>query len=218
MKKNLSRPTYLLIVLLALAGCTTAAERQYQQIIENTQTASTEYKNCTSTVYNSPEASPYREHISDPRNVTLDQMMDSSKATSEQIAAIKATYPKIAECRNALFTKLSTATPTIAVVFADAWQQSDAALIELIQQKTTWGKYVSTSRDIEMAWLKQLTEETQKILSGLQRSYENELAQRQAAINAMMQYLQTQEMINAMNKPVITNCSGFGNSVNCISQ
>jgi hypothetical protein len=42
-----------------------------------------------------------------------------------------------------------------------------------------------------------------------------------AAANALGEYsrtLQTQQMINAMQRPVTTNCTALGNNVNCVSQ
>ena len=45
------------------------------------------------------------------------------------------------------------------------------------------------------------------------------LARRQAAAQAIAQWAQTQQVINAMNRPVTTNCTNLGSGiVNCVSQ
>jgi hypothetical protein len=62
------------------------------------------------------------------------------------------------------------------------------------------------------------TAEGQRITAGLERQHENELARRQAAVNALARWSQTQQMIDAANRPVITNCTRFGDSTNCLSR
>ena len=44
------------------------------------------------------------------------------------------------------------------------------------------------------------------------------MARRQAAANAMTQYFQTQQMIDNMNRPVVTNCNQMGTMVNCVTR
>jgi phage terminase Nu1 subunit (DNA packaging protein) len=64
-----------------------------------------------------------------------------------------------------------------------------------------------------------LQAEERRIVSGLERSHEAELARRQAAAQAIAQWAQTQQVINAMNRPVTTNCTNLGSGiVNCVSQ
>jgi hypothetical protein len=63
--------------------------------------------------------------------------------------------------------------------------------------------------------LKEATIAGQNIQNNLQQSHQAEIAQRQAAANSMMQYYQTQQIINNMNRPINTTCTGFGNMVNC---
>ena len=58
----------------------------------------------------------------------------------------------------------------------------------------------------------------QIIFAGLERQHESELARRQAALDAMARWAQTQQVINAINRPVITNCTRAGNFTNCMSQ
>jgi hypothetical protein len=57
-----------------------------------------------------------------------------------------------------------------------------------------------------------------RVVVGLQQEHDAEMARRQRAAEALAAWAQTQEMINAANRPVITNCSGFGNMVNCVSR
>ena len=64
-----------------------------------------------------------------------------------------------------------------------------------------------------------LQAESQRIVAGLEQSHQAELARRQAAAQAIAQWAQTQQAINAMNRPVTTNCMNLGSGmVNCVSQ
>src|SRR5215469_12381362 len=77
-----------------LAGCATAAQRQYQAIVTGNKALGVEAKACTLAVCNAPEAAPLRPHIPyDPREATLAQLSDASFATGPEIAAIELLYP-----------------------------------------------------------------------------------------------------------------------------
>ena len=176
-------------------------------------------KNCSEAVWNSPESAPIRPHIPfDLKDATLDEMMDSSKPTPEEIAAIKAVHPQLVACRNTFLDKVNTTTSTIAAVFVENWNARDSLLIQLLQHEITWGKYITDGRTLATEEKKKILAEAQRIDANLQHSHEADMAQRQVAAKAMTDYLQTQEMINAINRPVTTNCTGFGNSVNCVSR
>lgn len=54
--------------------------------------------------------------------------------------------------------------------------------------------------------------------AGLEQQHEAELARRQAALDAMARAAQTQQLINAVNRPIMTNCTNLGSGmVNCTS-
>jgi hypothetical protein len=182
------------------------------------QAAVAELKTCLAGVYALPEADPLRDRMSlDTRDTTLDQLTDKTKATPEQIGAIKFLHPKAGQCRKVALEKIELVEPGAATIFAEEMNKSETALIQLIEGNTTWGAYNAARKENIAAATPKLVAEHQQMMNGLQRSHEAELAQRQAAANAMQEYFQNQQMINAMNRPVMTNCTGFGNSVNCIT-
>jgi hypothetical protein len=209
----------IVTAVLALAGCATAAQQQMHNIHETVLAAHDQLKTCLAAVHESPEAEQLRDHLPpDLRSATLDQMMDKSKVTPEQIAAIKLIHPKTAECRKIFLDQIDPVLPSIAAIYADEMQQGDARLIELLQGKITWGTYITDGKETGVAFKPKIDAEWQKIAGGLERSHEAELAQRQAAANSLMQYYQTQEMIDAVNRPQINTatCTGTGNTVNCV--
>jgi hypothetical protein len=62
-----------------------------------------------------------------------------------------------------------------------------------------------------------IAETDRQYVAGLEASHDAELARRQTAANALMQWSQQQQLINAATRPVTTNCTRFGSSVNCTS-
>jgi len=202
-----------------LAGCATQAQRQAQTIATNTRATVAQLEACVLAIYNSPEAEPLRPHLPfKVQEATLQQMTDTSKATDEQVNAIFALHPKLQACRQVELQNLATATPSVVPILVSAFNKDDESLIDLIQRKVTWGDFIRQLKSISLEAQRELTDEGQRIKSNLQRSHEAELAQRQAAANALAQFAQTQALINSMNRPVMTNCTGVGNTVNCVTR
>ena len=96
--------------------------------------------------------------------------------------------------------------------------KGEDSLIDLIQKKQSWGAHVRRVRDATIEGIAELQAEERRVVAGLQQLHEAELAQRQRAAEALGQWAQTQQVINAMNRPVITDCNAFGGMVNCVSR
>ena len=213
------RVAALLLTVALLAGCTTAAQRQYQAIKSNNQSALQDLQTCAMAVYNSPELAPLRRHLPfKPTDATLEQLTDASLATDEEIRVILEEHPKLQSCRQHTMDQISQTTPTAVPIFLGIATKSEDSLIDLIQKKQSWGAHVRRIRDVTIAGAAELQAEGQHIEAGLQQSHEAELGRRQAAADALVHYSQTQQIINNMNRPVITNCNRFGGMVNCVSQ
>lgn len=212
-----------LMILVGAAGglvaCATAAQRQYQTMSSNAKAASQAVRECTLAVYNAPESASLRVHF--PFNVnmaSLEQLSDTSLISEEEKQAVLNEHPKLQACREAFLTQLSQTTPSIAAIIADAYAQSENSLVDLLQKKQSWGDHLRRVKSITADTKIRTTEESQKIVAGLNRSHEAELTRRQAASAALMQYYQTQQIINNMNRPVVTNCTAFGSMANCVTQ
>ncbi len=64
----------------------------------------------------------------------------------------------------------------------------------------------------------QLVPEGKRIDADLEQSHEAELARRQAAANAIAQFVETAAEINALSRPVVTTCNTYGNSATCVTR
>jgi hypothetical protein len=207
-----------LLVMALAGGCETAAQRQVVHMRANADGAMQAFRMCGQSAYEQrPEI--LRKHV--PLNVadaTLAQLSDRSIATDDEVQALLAHYPPIQSCRKTFLDQLARSHPSIAAILASGYTRADGSLVELIQKKKTWGSHVQTLKEESASASKEIVAENQRIAAGLSQSHQAELAQRQAAANAFSQYLQTQQLIQSMNRPVVTNCTRFGSATNCISQ
>jgi hypothetical protein len=217
--KDTKRVAIVIAVSLLAGACATAAQRQYQAMATNGQSSSQSLQACVRPVWDAPENAPLRARM--PFKVidaTLQQMSDKDFASDEEIQTILVVHPKLNSCRQAFLTQLSQTSPSISVLYASTFADNEHHLIDLIDKKERWGEYVRGAKQRVTELQLRLTQESQRITAGLDQSHQAELARRQAAANAMSQYLQTQQIINNMNRPVVTNCNQFGNMVNCVSR
>jgi len=197
-------------IVVMLAGCSpsppTTAQREYQAMVSNAQTAAQTFRSCSDAVYNSSQFAPIRAHY--PESVvqaTPQQLADQDYATGSEIKTILQAHPQFAACRTDYLNQLSQPTPTLATIETAAFAQMQNKLIGLIQKKLTWGQFLRQLQDITRQSSRQFSAEAQRIAAGLEQSNEAELARRQAAADAYLQYQQTQQIINNMNSSVNTN-------------
>lgn len=203
----------------ALAGCATQAQRQALAIKENNTNANLQYSACARSLYSSAEADPIRSHT--PMNATdatLAQLADSSMASPSEIQAILSVQPRLKECQRTALTQLSTSTPSLVPILAKSYSALDDNFLSLVQRRITWGEFNKRRRDSAAGTQLALQQAGRQIAGELREMHRDEMAQRQAAAEAFAQWAQTQQLINAMNRPVITNCNRFGSNVNCVTQ
>jgi hypothetical protein len=207
------------VVLLLLAGCATAAQREYQAISTGNKAIVDQAKVCVSAIYDSPDAAPLRGHYPvDPRDITLAQLSDTTMATPVEIAAIEAVHPRVQQCRKAVLDGLVNTLPGLVPVLTREYSGADDDLILLIQRKLPWGELTRRRRDRYATFQAAATAESQRVTANLQQQNEAELARRQAAAAAFAQWAQTQQAIDAMNRPVTTTCTASPGFANCVSR
>lgn len=176
-------------------------------------------KVCSAAVYNSPEYVLLRPHI--PfilTDASLQQLSDQSTASADEISAILLVHPMTQECRRAYLNELSQSEPSLVPIVTGEYVKREDVLLTLIRRRISWGEYIREARDRAVKTQGELVAENRRVVAGLERENEAEIAQRQRAAAALAAWAQTQEIINAANRPVITNCSGFGSMINCVSQ
>jgi hypothetical protein len=201
-----------------VSACATRAQRQAQAITANNQSAIQQLRACADAVRHSPEYAVIGPHMNLHGGPTLEQMTDNTFATDKEIQAIFLTHPKVRACEEAFLHQIAQTTPSIVPIYTKFIAANDDLLVDLVQKKITWGTLARTQMDRGPELEAELAAEYQRINEGLYQENEAELAQRQAAASAMAQYYQQQQMIDALNRPVITSCTKFGYPTNCVSQ
>lgn len=210
---------YALGALVLLSGCATRAQREFQSISANNQAASVQYRTCVTAIYNSPEAAPLRARTPlQADEATLAQLADSSMANRDEIQMVYALHPRLKECQRAVLTEFSKSTPAFVPILAKDFGRLDDDILSLVQKKAAWGEFNRRRRDSAVATRSAIQEAAQAVTTELRQMHRDEMAERRAAADAIAQWAQTQQVINAMNRPVFTNCNRFGATVNCVTQ
>lgn len=213
------RAVYCLFLAALLVGCATPAVRQFQAMRAHAQRDAAELKACTNVVYNSPQYAPLRSHLPlDANDISLEQLSNETYASPAEIQAIFSTYPQMQACRKTFLSGVTKGEPSLVPIFIADYYKLDDNILLLVQRKITWGDYLHRIRDLAANTRAALQSEDHRVVAELRRENDAEIAQRQRAAEAFAAWAQTQEMINAASRPVITNCSGFGNIVNCVSR
>lgn len=217
-KKAIKQTVSVLAVAGLIAGCATAAQRQYQTMASNIQSASQKLQACSQAEYNSAEYEPLRKHIPLSINhATLEQLADRNLVSDEEIKVIFETHPKFQSCRQEFLDQISQTAPTMGPIFVITWSKHEISLVDLIQRKQSWGDHLKRVKEAANEGLAQIATENQRIMAGLNQSHEAELSRRQVAADAFRQYNQTQQVINSMNRSVNCTSNRVGNQTftNC---
>jgi hypothetical protein len=220
----LSMRSMCVFATLTLSAYATQAQRQANVIHDNADEIGTELQACLVQSNDFPEYSVLRRHAPE-RGMppSMEQLTDRSTVTAAETQALYIAHARASQCRQHELQALMPVLPTVASILASAYAQREDNLIDLIQGKTTWGEYTRRQRDLDNDSRQRIIDEQQRIFAGLEQSREAELSRRQAAAASFSQYMQTQQMIETMNRPAITipkvtTCSAYGNTANCITQ
>jgi hypothetical protein len=203
---------------LFLCGCATQAQRQYQAMATTDKAASEKVASCAAAVYNSPEAAVLRPHMPlKPVDTTLQQISDLSIINDQEIQAILVTHPLVQECRKVYLADISQSTPSLVPIYTAFYNRGEDDLLALMRKQLTWGEFAKKRRDDATESQAAVQAEGRRIVEGLKQDNAAELAQRQRAAEAITQWAQTQQMINALNRPTFYTMPPVQNSVNCMS-
>jgi hypothetical protein len=209
----------LLAVVAVLTGCATAAQRQAQQSGVAIREAMTQFKACVVPILDKPEYAPLLVHTPDidTGQHTMAQLTDETIPSVEDARLFGARFDDSNPCRSRLLTALSTARPDVVPILARSYTHGSAIVVLIVERKITWAEAARRSQENSDNLREQLTLADRQWIADLNASHQAELAQRQAASSALMQWSEQQQLINSINRPVQTNCSHMGAVTNCTS-
>ena len=237
---------FMTVCCLAMVGCQTMQQQPQQsqaqieqgRIQTSLRTADANFKACQSEVekselYSRVIKEVFFEKDDSPNKFSL--LANKNKPTSEQIELVKDAMPLITKCRATVLEGLRN-TPFM-VVTLKYYNALDAMYIKTIRGELTIGdaneEKVKASSVRKIEWEQAGIELDTK----LRAMHESEMSGRMQAAAAMMPYLMQQQnqqfqqqmlyqqqMQNIMNNrpvltaPTTTNCSTFGNQINCTTR
>lgn len=213
-----------------------------EQVAEKFKVGKSKHDSCKETQKASPTYIRFRsEIISDPTDANrFNLITNSAYPTSEQVEFLKRAMPEITQCRKYRL-EATTGTPIWSVEMKMI-NSLDDLYIKLMKQEVTIGeantRALQIYREVEAEWNKALDGMREKF----HRDQNDEIQARRQAAAAMLPYLmqqqqqqqnllllqqqsmyqqQMQSIIN--NKPVLTspsttNCTTFGNQINCTTR
>lgn len=204
--------------LLVLTACATAAQRQVQQVSSALGDAAVAMDACVAASINKPEFAPLLPHTVRPNTgPTVAQLTDEQLPTPEEAMLLARRHDEISGCRQTTLRVLSSAMPTVLPVFLDSWEKDTANMVQLVERKISWAEATRRWEALKLEATKALTAASQQYLAEMDVLHREELARRERAADALLQWSLEQQLINAANRPVVTNCTRIGNMVNCTS-
>jgi len=209
----------LACLLAVLAGCATAAQHQAQQAGTATREAFAQLKACVVPIIDKPVYAQLLAHTPDldTGQPTMAQLTDETIPSVEDARLVAARFDDLRPCRAGLLITLSAVRPDAFPIFGRAFANGAATTALIVERKITWAESARRTQENMGSLREQAASADKQWIADLNTSNQAELAQRQAASNALMQWSQQQQLINAVNRPVQTNCMHTGSFTNCTS-
>lgn len=223
----------LFITTMALVGCATNAENQYESINKGLTDINAQVEQCFAGIDNNSSYNIIRNYLPISNSGETIEMLSNQKIPTQQESKVLTSLANdMKKCRNIRTSgqyKISNALGSISQENSD---RKDALYVSLIQRKITWGEGVKQLKQINSDSAQKEAIAFANIQGGLQNQHNAEIAQRQRAAmvmqnagyqmqqNAYQQQMlyQNQQVINNMNRPINTTCNSFGSTVNCTSR
>lgn len=207
---------------MGLAGCQTAAQLRVAEVEKEATASKASADICVRAVNSKAEFQTIFGHVSKIGTPSLAQLADQSKISDTDLVTYLAWQEDLQPCRKARLESFRKIDGSVAEAFSDYLSEANVARIELIQRKINWGEFLTKMVGVDTRARTNMQAARQSMMSQLDQQHQQEIGRRAAmaaAISAASQQVQEnnlrQQQINYLNRPVNTNCTRFGNQVNC---
>ena len=194
--------TASLVCLYILSGCATQATHEYNRI--NTQLIHTKkvFLSCqNNTMVNTQVYKRLNKILIMDTNKETKRLFKLSidrNVTEEESKDILEYAELKEECRKPFIDELKKAHQDFAMVIAEAYADSDAKIVKVLQKKITIGESnqqtIDTSHRAKQKW----TEVERRVISQLKSSHQTEIAQRQRFNDAVQRWNYQQQLLNTL--------------------
>jgi hypothetical protein len=215
-----------LLLIFGFLGCSTVAQEKAAYIGQNLATIIIKFDTCTHTVVNNPNYQGVvdRLGLKNLPHYTRAQLSDEGFANDEEFSSLIKYHNETAICRQQLIMDYMTVDPGAIPILTEYWQAYDCVLVDLITRKVTFGEANKKHAALLSAFILKVHAHYSQVVRDLAAAHDGDMQQRPSAFLALSQWFQQQQMlmqnqqlINAVDRPVITNCYRVGNSVQCTS-
>lgn len=198
---------FAIFACLLLISCQTMAQRQAASIRKNFADAVQNARNCRLNIYATPAYWGIAKHapLFEDQSPRLDQLADEGVPKDEDIKTIIAVHNELEPCRVQLIKSLWTTIPGFVPILVQYYHSRELVTVDLIQRKITWGEYNKRHMALVDEYKIKAQAFDDQLVRELSASHQAELAQRQAALNALSQWsyqqqvlMQNERLINSM--------------------
>jgi hypothetical protein len=208
LKLRLGRSSLAVIVLI-LAGCSTAAHRQAQQPGWAAQEAWAQFKTCVKSVIDEPEYAGLLVHSLDLDTMqpATGQLIDETIPSEQDARLFAARFDETNRCREELLMAVAIPRPDLAPILADEFIQAGAIALLIVERKVTWAEAAQRSKVLSGDLRQRIAAADLQWMVDLNPFHQADMAQLQAAAAQSQQ----QQSIDAAQRPVVTNGTGSAN-------
>lgn len=215
-----------LLLILAVGGCATAAEKEGNRMRGELQRTVAFAKPCFDALDARVEQGPLKDKMppTGQNTASLALLSDNTKPTAEQAQYLFALHAEMQQCRKLVLENIGAVHPSLVTLFADAYAAQDQRYVRLVNRQITWGENAQAATAAKADFQNRATVAVQRIDQQLANAHAYEVQQRQQAAQALMvwgmyqQQLELQrQAIAASTRPTMTTCNYVGRQLQCTS-
>jgi hypothetical protein len=207
------------LISILLAGCATQAQMQAEELQSSLNRITQEATACYQAAFSDPDVQILREktplEVRTNSSPSLAMLSDKSYISDAEADASFKLHAMVTPCRNKMVESLQQSAPMYVPVVVGHYVRSDETLVKLHNKEITWGQANEASQVEKYRYISESQAIDQKVAAGLSNAHSQEMAQRQAAANALQNWAYQQQVISSLNRTRYTNCTYIGGTMNC---
>jgi hypothetical protein len=220
------RQLITLITALIVAGCATQAQHQYENITTQYNSAMSAMNSCFVPLLSSPAVRRLENKFilenDDPN--TVQKLADKSYADDSDVKDIIEFSVIRKPCYKLAIEKFSLVHPEYVASLAKVFTEADIDLAMAVNRELEIGELNRRTLERVNRWQVEFGQISQRITSQLNQAHQYESQQRQKAAQMLQTWAyqqqelySQQQILNAINRPYVTNCHYVGNILSCTS-
>jgi hypothetical protein len=213
------------LTAIAIVGCSTAAQTEHARVFGTLEATALAQQECSKNI-EVPLSIKDKFYKGDDAVPPLSFLTNKSTPTKAELKDLQNMYEAGTNCRNIVLQGTQQSHYQTYQAATECYAQKAALYAGFMDGQTSWGDINKQLIANTNACQKNFNNAVANIQGQLDISHQNEVQQRSEAIQRasanmqqqqlmQQQQMMQQQMINNMNRPTNTNCTGFGNRVNC---